>query len=458
MPPILALVLCSGLIVAMLAIERRNNPQASAALWIPTLWIMISASRPVGYWFESGLATTLEEGSSYDRLALSALIILALFVLLKRNMDLRQALRDNFGLVLLYLFLGMSIIWSDYAYLSLRRWIRLLGALPVALVVLSEESPRDALESVIRRCAYVLVPLSLVLIKYYPAFGVSFGRWSGATMWTGVTMTKNSLGQLCAITAFFVLWSWFRDRKENREAVPLRRPADFLVLGLSTFMLAGIGDSFSATSVTVLVIGVIILKIMFGTEEGRRPVIAGYLLIGIIASWVLLMFSDYLAPLMSFLNRDATLTGRVDIWKIGLRVAAENPFLGTGFGGFWVTGNPISTAFGFLTAHNGLLDAMIETGAVGVCLLLFFQFALYKRFSRGLSRDIAWPVFGIAFLVMSFLYNYTESIFLKSSQYAWNLTVFLALIIRNEEDETEKDAQQVPFEPPPRDMHLGAGN
>jgi len=65
------------------------------------------------------------------------------------------------------------------------------------MVIVSEVNPRQSLASLLRRCAYVLIPFSVVLIKYYPALGRQYGRWSGIEMWIGVTNQKNSLGILC---------------------------------------------------------------------------------------------------------------------------------------------------------------------------------------------------------------------------------------------------------------------
>ena len=36
------------------------------------------------------------------------------------------------------------------------------------LVILSEEDPANAIRTVFVRCAYVLIPLSILFIKYYP--------------------------------------------------------------------------------------------------------------------------------------------------------------------------------------------------------------------------------------------------------------------------------------------------
>ena len=392
--------------------------------------MLICASRPIGYWFEGGLASTLEEGSPYDRIALSVLIMLSMIVVFRRKIEWGQVFKSNIGLIVLYAFLGISILWSDYQFVSFKRWIRLLGAIPVAMVVLSEKSPLDAMESIFRRCAYILLPFSLVLIKYYPHFGVGFGRWSGLTMWTGVTTTKNSLGQLCAFSALFMFWAYIRDKKERRmNRSVLTNSADGLVFALAIFMLAGIGGAFSATSSAVLTVGVVSVLTLYSMEHSRQK-IANILLAGTVILWLLLIYSETLMPFLSaLLKRDDTLTGRTDIWQMALMIAERHPFLGAGYGGYWVTGNEISEAFsGYLTAHNGLLDVYIETGIVGIILLLWFHYGLFKRFCRALMEETGWAIFGVCFLIMSLLYNYTESIFLKSSLYIWNITICLSII------------------------------
>jgi hypothetical protein len=202
MPPILALILCIIVVAILLRIERRRNPDVSFALWVPTFWLLLCGSKPLGRWFGSGptiaSGAAVSEGSSLDRLALSILIALALLILFKRNIEWSRILRDNFWLILLYVYLASSILWSDFPFVSFKRWVRLFGTIPVAMVVLTERFPLKALESVLRRCAYVMIPFSLVLIKYFPDLGVYYHGWSGTKTWVGVATQKNALGVICS--------------------------------------------------------------------------------------------------------------------------------------------------------------------------------------------------------------------------------------------------------------------
>lgn len=207
MPPKIALIACMVFIIWLLRIESKENTVLSPALWVPTFWLLIMGSRPVGRWFNPTSVGSDAAGSPYDRFVLTMLILLALWVLSRRKINWSLLLKDNLWLILLYVYLGLSVLWSDFPFSSFKRWIKIFGAIPMALMILSEKQPLQALESVLRRCAYVLIPLSLVLIKYFPNYGVVYSRWEGTRMATGVTTHKNSLGVLCTLLAFFLIWA-----------------------------------------------------------------------------------------------------------------------------------------------------------------------------------------------------------------------------------------------------------
>ncbi|HVO72679.1 MAG TPA: hypothetical protein VMT35_01535, partial [Ignavibacteriaceae bacterium] len=319
MPPILALTLCVGLIALLLWIERKRNPLSSLALWIPTFYMLIQGSRPFGSWFEQSRSSyyidtwtiesvDLDAGSPVSRLVLIALLLFSLLILFRRKTKWPLIFKDNLALILLFIFLGISILWSDSAFSSFKSWIRLAEAIPIAMVVLSERAPLEALESVFRRCAYVLVPLSLVLIKYYPHLGVLYGRWSGMSMWIGVTPDKNSLSQLCVLSILLIVWAYFRDRQaknlsRDRSAIY----ADSFVFAIAIFLLFGSGTKGSATSEVVLIIGSASLLLLYGMYNSARH-IAVYLVFAAVLMWPTLIFCDsVLVEVTSALGRDPSL-------------------------------------------------------------------------------------------------------------------------------------------------------
>ena len=81
MPPKLVLIGCIVFVIWLLRIEQKRNPIASHALWLPTFWLLIMGSRPVGAWFMHGSQSGGSDaaGSQLDRLGLNSLILIALF-------------------------------------------------------------------------------------------------------------------------------------------------------------------------------------------------------------------------------------------------------------------------------------------------------------------------------------------------------------------------------------------
>src|SRR5262249_43241490 len=188
-----------------------------------------------------------ESGSALDRWVLTALAIAAIIVLARRRFDWWGSLRLHRWLLVLVVYMFLSTFWSDITLIALKRWMRDLIVLIMALVVMSDINPRQALASLLRRCAYVLVPFSLVLIKYYPLLGRRYGRWSGIEMWTGVTGQKNELGRLCMISIFFLLWTFYQRRREHATAgMRYQRWGDLTVIAIAVYLLIGAD---SATSI-----------------------------------------------------------------------------------------------------------------------------------------------------------------------------------------------------------------
>jgi len=88
-----------------------------------------------------------------------------------------------------------------------------------------------------------------------------------------------------------------------------------------------------------------------------------------------ILVTNQLAAIAPLIGRDAQLTGRVDLWLILPSYIAERPWLGYGFGAFWVADSAnvslIWNAVGWTPphAHDGWLDALLELGVVGLALL-----------------------------------------------------------------------------------------
>src|SRR6266581_8907890 len=197
LPPIVASFLTIAFIVFLFRRDIRERPNVSGALWLPLIWLMIGCSRSVSAWLNifglpvSG-AASVEEGSPLDASFCFALIIAGFCVLMKRQVRLSEIISNNGWLIAFLLFCLISIAWSDFPFVAFKRWLKVLGHPIMALIVLTEPNPEEALTRLMKRCAYVVVPVSILWIKYYPELGRDFSPWGGA-MITGITTNKNSL-------------------------------------------------------------------------------------------------------------------------------------------------------------------------------------------------------------------------------------------------------------------------
>src|SRR5476651_598197 len=196
MPPILAFVLTVGFIVFLFRRDFREKPNVTSALWIPILWFLIIGSRTITAWLNIcgvSVGGSLEEGSPADEMVYFALIVAGLCVLKKRQINLGEILRNNRLLAAFLIYCLVSILWSDFPLVSFKRWIKILGHPIMALIIFTEPDPEEALMRLMKRCAYVLVPVSILFIKYFPQWGRGFEQWSGTADNTGITTNKNDL-------------------------------------------------------------------------------------------------------------------------------------------------------------------------------------------------------------------------------------------------------------------------
>jgi O-antigen ligase len=431
---------------ALLRIERLRSKEVSIAVWIPTAWLLLIASKPLGRWFGTSAGSAVEDGSALDRWALLILMSLAVAVVAKRKFPWKEALRNNSALVLLYVFFGLSIVWSDFSFVSFKRWIRLAGAIPIIMVVLSERHPFAALEASFRRSFYILIPASLLLIKYFPDFGVEYQDWTGIKSWLGVAKQKNGLGLLSAVATVFFAWGLIRRwRKSILLSDRSRLVADIIVLATAFHLLLGGGFSYSATSIGLVIVGVAGLIFLMPLERnlsaGATPMIVS---ISLLLAF-LPVASSITPALVEMFGRDMTFTGRTDIWAAVLAVAAESPILGTGYGAFWyVADDAIFAQVGIHESHNGYLNVYLEGGIVGVLFLFVFLVAYFRRLVTQAQSEHEWCVLGVVLLAMLLIQNFTEDNILKTTGYLWTVTIFMAVTLSSARRRSREPNEQVP--------------
>src|SRR2546421_5311698 len=213
MPPKIAAIVFVVGILGLFVLDREKKSRTSTALWIPVMWILIVASRPLSTWLQfpppDGSDPYLD-GSPFDRFVFICLELSGLVVLILRSRQVGSLLRRNGPIVLFFFFCGLSIFWADYPFVAFKRWIKGLGDVVMILIVLTDLEPKEAIKRLFARVSFLLIPFSVMLIKYFPEMGRAYKRFEWTPVYTGVTTGKNLLGMTCLMCGLASLWRFLQ--------------------------------------------------------------------------------------------------------------------------------------------------------------------------------------------------------------------------------------------------------
>ena len=116
MPKQLALFFFISFILYLFYKDSKLRPMSSQGLWIPLLWLIIIASRPVSLWFGQGFYVDNPDdylaGSPFDRNVFMLLTFAGLLILLKRKVSWNNIFKSNFWVFTLFIYCLLSIAWS----------------------------------------------------------------------------------------------------------------------------------------------------------------------------------------------------------------------------------------------------------------------------------------------------------------------------------------------------------
>jgi O-antigen ligase len=424
MPPRIALLLCLAFIFWLFAGDLKRRKKVSAAIWIPWLWAAILGSRPVSMWLGSAVEMESQddylEGSPLDRNVFLLLMAMGIIVLLRRRVQWSRLFAQNKMLFIFSAFWACSALWSDFSATAFKRWSKDFGNVVMVLVVLTEEDPVDAVKAVLARCTYVLVPISVLFIRYFPDLGRFLTRYTWEMMFTGITLEKNALGNVVMTCWVFLVWDVL-DRWERRT--PTTKKWEFAghaaLLLMSAWLLA---VARSSTSVFCAMVGTgLLLGLRAPLVRKRIRHLEAYAIAGLVLYVALEGAFDLKARLIEGLGRDASLTGRKELWQELIR-ADIDPVLGEGFYSFWMGDVAQAICDNYYwhpnQAHNGYLDTYLNGGLVGLALLGMFLLAGERGIKKELLRGGRLGSLRLVLFVVTLFVNWTEAMFNKMAL-AW---------------------------------------
>lgn len=420
MPPIVASLIFTALIFWLFWADREPELRTSKALWIPTVWVLINASRPVSEWlavFGLGVGSqpvsvdVYTEGSPIDRAIFMALVIGGLVILVIRGRKVGTLLRQNYSILLFFGFAALSMFWSDFPFVTLKHWTKGFGDVEMVLIVLTDVDALAATKRLLSRVGLLLVPLSVLYCKYYPAIGRVMTR-SWLNTYVGVTTQKNTLGWLCLLLGLGFLWrihAVFRDREDPKRT--RRILAYGIILGM-IFWLLQMSDSM--TSFSAFMLAGIVMILATRPNFLRNPPAIHILVAAVIVIPLFALFFDSSGNLVADLGRNPTLTGRTLIWSNVLSMPFDR-LVGTGYESFWL-GDRLERlramiGFDVNEAHNGYLEIFLTLGWTGVGLLTVVIVTGYRKVIAALRASPDAGSLYLACFVAVLIANLTEASF-----------------------------------------------
>ena len=436
-PKIATLIFVVGMGL-LFRLDPIRNCRTSKALWIAVLWFSIAGSRSVSSWLAAfgggGSVTDVNsnpdyylEGNPIDRPILIGLLVVGAVVLAVRWQKVWGVLLANGPILCFFLYCAISCLWSDYPDVAFKRWIKFLGDFVVVLLILTDANPLAAVKRLLAWTGFVLIPVSVLLIKYYPDLGRGYHLWDWTPYYTGVTTNKNELGYVCLIFGVASVWrilSALRERKAVREVLLAHGAVLAMVFWL--FSMAG-----SMTSFSCFLMGTCILVATSLRMVRRRPWVVHCLVAAMLLFSASTLFLDVGTGVLETMGRNPTLTGRTEIWSLVLKLT-KNRIVGTGFESFWL-GDRLRKMWDIYwwhpnQSHNGYIEIFINLGWVGILLLGVVLVTSYGRVLTAFRRNTGTGTLRLAYFVIGITYNFTEAAF-KAMHPVWIVFMLATLMV-----------------------------
>jgi exopolysaccharide production protein ExoQ len=429
MPPVLAALLTAVFVLFLFARDARYAKQdQSWALWIPVLWMTITGSRFVSQWLDPGHAGVTEgtEGSPVDAIYFGSLIVAGIAVLARRRVVISDLVRKNVWLFAFLIYGFLAISWSDFQFVAFKRWIKTLGHPVMALIILTDPDPEQAFRTVMKRVAYLLSPLSVLLIKYLPEYGRGFDALTGSAVNTGAGLTKNDLGYVCMVLGLFFFWNLLTQRRMGQGRS--RRWEIFLSVGFLLMIGWLMKMANSATSLATLTLGLGTMVVLGSGLVSKRSVgtfVVVSLLIALAAEFTFGLYEQMIV----LLGRDPSLTDRTYVWADAIALQ-DRPILGVGFESFWL-GPRLEALWAKWwwrpnQAHNGYIETYLNLGLIGVLLLLAVVVSTFRKITKQFSTDFDFARLRLTFLLAILAFNFTEAGF-KAVHFVWTMFYIIAI-------------------------------
>lgn len=437
---------------------------ATLLLVLSLAWSLLPAGLS---WNFDNLNDNLSSGNVIIQLQWGSLFLLSGILALRQfeRFQLMVASVSPFLLLMLGYCL-LNALWSIQPGVSVKKGIQLGGMILIAVVLQMQRLDHLQWMRTMASTLLVFLVISVLAVLLFPDTAIEYAgvgneeAWVGGA-WRGITDQKNSYGIMTAFTVMTLVSLYATPPMRNIPAIVLLPVLAFcglnLVMSKSTTSLLvtmlGVGcyglfrwkyvaDEFVVSRVLIVVTGLLLIYVhVLYVLQGRMP------------TW-----DEFFKPVADLLGKRTDISGRFDIWSMILGEIDRHPWLGVGYGAFWLgkdsASQPIIDKLYWVPfqAHNGYLDILNELGAVGlalfVCFLVHHLLSIY-RLSR---HDASAAAFHGSVIVVILVHNLTESSLLRGVNFLAMLVVYSSVAVssalRQHRQATQPTAPAMPAASP----------
>jgi exopolysaccharide production protein ExoQ len=330
---------------------------------------------------------------------------------------LRSAWNGKWAVALLAVAF-LSAAWAEDPLFTLRRAIVLCGTTAFGIYLGSRFEVQEQLQ-LLAWTFGIVICASFLCVLFLPQYGIDHLYHYGD--WQGVFSQKNSLARAMVLATLVFLFVRFRSG--------------------NTLRWIGIAGSLTLLVLSRSVTGVVVFAIIFASWPLYRLLRTKFTFAVPVAATIFTVVAagaavayQALPALLEALNRDESLTGRIDLWQAVWLSISRKPWLGYGFDAFWkgmqgesaLVLQTVGWAPGY--AHNGFLDLVLDLGFIGLVVFACGYLVLWRRAITFVIRDprptTVWPCM---YLVFMLFYNLTEGPVISQNNITWVLYVATAV-------------------------------
>jgi exopolysaccharide production protein ExoQ len=420
-------------------------------------WLIFYINLPSSLDGYAGAGTGISDSSDGNRFFKIAMIALSVFALVARWPKTRAVIGNtNVGLAGLLVLCPLSAAWSIDPSATIMRYVSLGAIVLVCFALASCGWQRRSLQQLtIPPLLFILAGSLIVGILYPDRIAEAGTDLSQKDAWHGITHGKNEFGMIAAMgVIIFANGVLARDGRVLGSLVGAAISFTCLILSRSHTSLF---SAFVGVGFMVLVMWVPMVRQRFSAMVAGS--MAGLIVLyQLVIQNVLPGVNTLLAPIMSLTGKDTTFSSRTIIWQVVKEHIQGAPYLGTGYGAYWVGPLQSSPSYVFVPmmnfypteAHNGYLDIMNDLGLVGLLFLSLFVVWYLRQGLQLMRYDRAQAALYLALLFQEMVIDMSESdFFSRTSTFAilllasTNLSRALVELRTNSQPVARSDAQPV---------------